>query len=44
EINGIPLTDVAKTIRFLNGLREENQIQVNVMRNGSPVALELNVR
>jgi general secretion pathway protein C len=44
EINGIPLTDVAKTIRFLNGLREENQVQVNVMRNGAPVSLELNVR
>jgi type II secretion system protein C len=44
EINGIPLNNVARTIQFLNGLREENQVQVNVLRNGSPVALELNVR
>lgn len=44
EINGIPLTNVAKTIQFLNGLREENRVQVNVQRNGSPVTLELNVR
>jgi len=44
EINGIPLNNVAKTIQFLNGLREENQVQVNVLRKGSPVALELNVR
>ncbi|MBM3382852.1 MAG: PDZ domain-containing protein [Betaproteobacteria bacterium] len=44
EINGIPLTDVTKTIRFLNGLREESQLQVNVLRNGAPVSLELNVR
>lgn len=44
EINGIPLNNVARTIQFLNGLREENQVQVNILRNGSPVALELNVR
>ena len=44
EINGIPLNNVARTIQFLNGLREENQVHVNVLRNGSPVALELNVR
>lgn len=44
EINGIPLNNVARTIQFLNGLREENHVQVNVQRNGSPVTLELNVR
>jgi len=44
EINGIPLNNVARTIQFLNGLREENKVQVNVLRNGSPVTLELNVR
>lgn len=44
EINGIPLNNVARTIQFLNGLREENQVHVNVLRNGSPVSLELNVR
>lgn len=44
EINGIPLNNVARTIQFLNGLREENHVQVNVNRNGSPVKLELNVR
>ncbi|MEN9810600.1 MAG: hypothetical protein RLZZ488_2167 [Pseudomonadota bacterium] len=44
EINGIPLNNVARTIQFLNGLREENNVQVNIMRNGSPVTMELNVR
>ncbi|NBO39098.1 PDZ domain-containing protein, partial [bacterium] len=44
EINGIPLNNVARTIQFLNGLREENHVQVNVLRNGSPVTLDLNVR
>jgi general secretion pathway protein C len=44
EINGIPLNNVARTIQFLNGLREENRVQVSVQRNGSPVTLELNVR
>jgi type II secretion system protein C len=44
EINGISLNNVARTIQFLNGLREENNVQVSVIRNGSPVTLELNVR
>lgn len=44
EINGIPLNNVARTIQFLNGLREENNVKVDIMRNGSPVTLELSVR
>lgn len=44
EINGIPLNNVARTIQFLNSLREATDVKVNVMRNGSPVALELKVR
>jgi len=44
EINGIPLNNVARTIQFLNGLREENNVKVTIQRNGSPVTLELNVR
>jgi type II secretory pathway component PulC len=44
EINGIPLNNVARTIQFLNGLREESRVQVSVQRNGAPVTLELNVR
>lgn len=44
EINGIPLNNVARTIQFLNGLREENNVKVDIMRHGSPVTLELSVR
>jgi type II secretion system protein C len=44
EINGIPLNNVARTIQFLNGLREENSVKVDIMRNGAPVTLELSVR
>ena len=44
EINGIPLNNVARTIQFLNGLREENNVKVDIMRNGAPVTLELSVR
>lgn len=44
EINGVPLNDVAKTVQFLNGLKNESQVNVNVMRDGQPVALEVAVR
>lgn len=44
KINGTELTDVAATIRFLNRLREESQVQVKVRRNGADVSLDLNVR
>ncbi len=44
EINGVPLNNVAKTIQFLNGLRNENNVAVSIMRNGVPVQLELKVK
>lgn len=44
EINGVPLNNVAKTIQFLNGLREEPNISVNVSRNGEPVSLNMSVK
>lgn len=44
EINGVPLTNVAKTIQFLNGLREEPNISVSVSRNGQPVNMSMTVK
>lgn len=44
EINGVPLNNVAKTIQFLNGLREEPKVEVAVNRNGEPVSLQMNVK
>lgn len=43
-INDVPLTDPGKTIQFLNSLKDERAINVNVIRNGVPVTLELNVK
>ena len=44
EINGVPLNDVAKTVQFLNGLRNESNVSVNIVRDGQPVSLDLSVR
>lgn len=44
EINGVALNNVAKTIQFLNGLRQESAVSVNIMRDGAPVTLDLNVK
>lgn len=44
EINGVPLNNVAKTIQFLNGLKQESNVQVEIMRDGQPVTLNLNVK
>ena len=44
EINGVPLNNVAKTIQFLNGLRQESNVAVTIMRDGAPVALEMNIK
>jgi type II secretion system protein C len=43
SINGVPLNDVARTIQFLNGLKNENTIEVTISRNGRPVNLNLSV-
>jgi general secretion pathway protein C len=44
EINGVALNNVAKTIQFLNGLRSEANVSVNIVRDGSPVTLDMNVK
>jgi general secretion pathway protein C len=44
EINGVPLNDAARTVQLLNGLRNEPNIKVNVIRNGAPVGIDMNVR
>ena len=44
EINGTPLNNVAKTIQFLNGLKDESRVSVNIIRDGQPITLDLNVK
>ena len=44
EINGVPLNNVAKTIQFLNGLKSESNVSVQIVRVGAPVSLDLNVK
>jgi hypothetical protein len=44
EINGVPLNNVTRTVQLLNGLRGENAVKVKVVRNGTPVSLDLNVK
>ena len=44
ELNGSELTNVAKAIQTLNGLREANEVTVKVRRNGADVTLQLNVK
>ena len=44
EINGVPLNNVAKTIQFLNGLKGESNVNVQITRDGAPVSLDLNVK
>lgn len=44
EINGVPLNNVAKTLQFLNGLRTESHVSVNIVRDGVPITLDLNVK
>jgi general secretion pathway protein C len=44
EINGVSLNNVAKTIQLLNGLRNESNVSVEVLRDNAPVQLELKVK
>lgn len=44
EINGVPLNNVAKTIQFLNGLKNESNVSVKIERNGQASDLQLNVK
>src|SRR5690606_24595164 len=41
EINGVPLTDTAQAIRLLQSLRNENEIEVRLMRGGAPTRFNL---
>jgi general secretion pathway protein C len=44
EINGVPLNNVAKTIQFLNGLKQEPNVKIDIVRDGVPVQMEMNVK
>ncbi len=44
EINGVPLTDVSQSIKLLNSLRQESEIEVRVIRGGVPQKFTLSVR
>lgn len=44
EINGIPLTDTAQAIRLLQSLRNEAEIEIRILRGGSPMNFNMNVR
>lgn len=43
EINGVPLNDTAGAIRLLQQLRNEKEIEVRLLRGGSPVTVTLSV-
>ncbi len=44
EVNGVPLTDTAQAIRLLQSLRNESEIEVRILRGGSPLRFNLNIR
>ncbi len=44
EINGVPLTDTAKTIQFLNTLRGEKEIDIRIKRGGAVVNKNLQIK
>ena len=44
EVNGVPLTDVAQSIKLLNSLRAENEIEVRLERAGKPQTVTLQVQ
>jgi len=43
-INGIPLTNVAQTIKFLHDLKDENHIEMTIERKGVPKNININVK
>ncbi len=43
SINGIPLNDAGRAIQTLNGLKNENDISLQVLRNGQPTTFKVNV-
>jgi len=44
EVNGVPLTDTAQSIRLLQSLRGESEIEIRIVRGGSPLKFNLNVK
>lgn len=44
EVNGISLTDTAQAVRLLQSLRNESEIEIRVLRGGSPTTFNLQVR
>ena len=44
EINGIMLTDTAQTIKLLNSLRNEDEIEMRVVRGGKPINFVVSVK
>ena len=44
EINGISLVDTAQTIKLLNSLRGENELEVRVIRGGAQQTINLKVQ
>jgi general secretion pathway protein C len=44
EVNGVPLTDTAQAIRLLQSLRNESEIEVRILRGGSPQKFSLGIR
>jgi len=43
SINGQPVNDPARAIQLLNGLRNQTSIEVQVLRNGSPMTLSYQI-
>lgn len=44
EINGIMLTDTAQTIKLLNSLRSEDEIEMRIVRGGKPINFMVSVK
>lgn len=44
EINGVMLSDAGQSIKLLNGLRNEGEIDIKINRNGQKMNLNLKVR
>ena len=44
EINGIMLTDTAQTIKLLNSLRSEDEIEMRIVRGGKPINFVVSVK
>ncbi len=44
SLNGIELNDAARAIQTLNSMRNENKIDLEIIRDGQPVNLKVNVQ